>query len=160
MLKVTPISDIFYLTESAADAPTGIAYYTDSKSEPPAVWWCPGDWIAKDGGRAAALAVTRLSQGRHPKSGRQIVAGRGDKKRAATDLTFSAPKAWTALWVVSDSQGRAMLDEMLTASVRESLDEVLASGLIEARIGKGGAIREQMNGLVGALYAHSTSRAG
>jgi hypothetical protein len=62
---------------------TAVAYYTDAKSEPPAVWWCPGSWIAKDGGQALALSVTRLSQGRHPKSGRQIVAGIGDKKRAA-----------------------------------------------------------------------------
>src|SRR5271165_3007173 len=135
MLKVTPISDIAYLVESANEAPTAVAYYTDAKSEPPAVWWCPGSWIAKDGGRAAALAVNRLSQGRHPKSGRQIVAGKGDKKRAAIDLTFSCPKSWTALWVVSDQQGRALMDEILMASVRESLDEVLASGLIEARIG-------------------------
>jgi conjugative relaxase-like TrwC/TraI family protein len=160
MLKVTPISDIAYLTESAADTPTAAAYYTDATSEPPAVWWCPGSWTAKDGGRAAALAVTRLSQGRHPKSGRQIVSGKGDKKRAAIDLTFSAPKSWTALWVVSDRPGRVMLDEMLMASVRESLDEVLASGLIEARLGKGGAIREAMSGLVAALYRHTTSREG
>lgn len=53
-----------------------------------------------------------------------------------------------------------MLDEMLMASVRESLDEVLASGLIEARIGKGGAVREPMAGLVAALYRHTTSREG
>ena len=160
MMKVTPISDIAYLVESANDAPTSVVYYTDAKSEPPAVWWCPDSWIAKDGGRAAALAVTRLSQGRHPKSGRQIVAGKGNKKRAAIDLTFSAPKSWTVLWVVSDRQGRVILDEMLMASVRESLDEVLASGLIEARIGKGGAVREAMKALVAALYRHTTSREG
>jgi hypothetical protein len=96
MLKVTPISDIAYLTESAADAPTASAYYTDTKSEPPGQWW-PGDWIVKHGSRAAALMVTRLAQGRHPKSGRQIVSGQGKKKRAANDLTFSAPKCWTRL---------------------------------------------------------------
>src|SRR5271168_4059531 len=160
MLKVTPISDIAYLTESAADASTAVAYYTDTKSEPPGQWWCPGDWIVKHGSRAAALMVTRLAQGRHPKSGRQIVSGQGNKKRAAIDLTFSAPKCWTALWVVSDPQGRALLDEMLMASVRESLDEILVSGLIEARLGKGGAIREAMSGLVAALYRHTTSREG
>ena len=160
MLKVTPITDIAYLVESANDAPTAVAYYTDAKSEPPAVWWCPGNWIAKDGARASALAVTRLSQGRHPKTGRQIVAGQGNKKRAAIDLTFSAPKAWTALWVVSDQQGRALMHKMLMASVRESLDEVLTTGLIEARIGKGGAKRMSMKALVAALYPHTTSREG
>lgn len=128
MLKVTPIADISYLTESVADAPTAVAYYTDAKSEPPSRWWCPGDWITKDGDRASALSVRRLLQGRHPKSGRKIVAGKGNRKRAATDLTFSAPKPWMALWVVSDLEGRTVLDEMLMASVRESLDEVLASG--------------------------------
>lgn len=160
MLKVTPISDIFYLSESAADAPTSVAYYTDAKSEPPAKWWCPASWIVNDGETAGALDVTRVSQGRHPKTGRQIVAAKGDKRRAASDLTFSAPKSWTALWVVSDERGRARLDDMLMASVRESLDEVLASGLIETRIGKGGRIREPMAGLVAALYWHTTSREG
>lgn len=160
MLKVTPICDINYLTESAADAPTGVAYYTDSKSEPPGRWWCPGNWIVKDADIASAISVTRLSQGRHPKTGRQIVAGQGKKKRAAIDLTFSCPKSWTVLWVVSDPQGRAILDEMLMASVRESLDEVLESGLIEARLGKGGATREPMKALVAALYRHTTSREG
>lgn len=160
MLKVTPISDIAYLTESAADAPTAVSYYTDSNSEPPGVWWCPGDWIAKGGDIASAISVTRLSQGRHPKTGRQIVAGQGKKKRAAVDLTFSAPKDWTALWVVSDQQGRAMMDAMLMESVRESLDEVLEGGFIEARLGKGGKIREPMKGLVAALYRHRTSREG
>jgi conjugative relaxase-like TrwC/TraI family protein len=160
MLKVTPISDIPYLTESASDASTAVAYYTDTKSEPPGVWWCPGNWIVKDASRAIALLVTRLSQGRHPTTGRQIVRGRGNKRRAAIDLTFSAPKHWTALWVVSDPQGRVFLDEMLIAAVRESLAEVLATGLIEARIGKGGIIREPMKGLVAALYRHRTSREG
>ena len=160
MLKVTPISDIAYLTESAADASTVVAYYTDAKSEPSGQWWCPGSWIAADGGLASALAVTRLSQGRHPATGRKIVDGKGAQKRAAYDLTFSAPKPWTALWTVSDLQGRAMLDEMLMASVRESLDEVLSNGLIEARLGKGGAKREPMKALVAALYRHKTSREG
>jgi conjugative relaxase-like TrwC/TraI family protein len=106
------------------------------------------------------MEVTRLAQGRHPKTGRQIVVGQGDKKRAAIDLTFSAPKAWTALWVVSNQQRRRVLDDMLIESVRESLDETLASGLIEARIGKGGKIREPMALLVAALYRHRTSREG
>jgi len=160
MLKVTPISNIAYLTESAADAATSVAYYTDARSEPPGVWWCPGSWIAEDKAIASAIEVTRLAQGRHPETGQQIVTGQGDKKRAAIDLTLSAPKSWTALWVVSNRHQRAILDDMLMASVRESLGEVLASGLIEARIGKGGRIREPMRGLVAALYRHTTSREG
>lgn len=160
MLKVTPIANVDYLTESASDAPTAAAYYTDTKLEAPGVWWCPGNWIVQDGSRAQALSVTRLAQGRHPTTGRQIVSGRGNKRRAAIDLTFSAPKHWTALWVVSDPEGRALMDEMLMASVRESLNEVLDRGLIEARIGKGGIIREPMEGLVAVLYRHRTSREG
>ncbi len=160
MLKVTQIADIDYLTESASDAPTVVAYYTDTKLEAPGVWWCPGNWIVQDGNRATALSVTRLAQGRHPMTGRQIVSGRGNKRRAAIDLTFSAPKHWTALWVVSGPEGRVLMDEMLMASVRESLNEVRDRGLIEARIGKGGIIRDPMKGLVAALYRHRTSRAG
>jgi hypothetical protein len=49
---------------------------------------------------------------------------------------------------------------MLMASVREALDEILVSGLIEARLGKGGAVREAMARLVAALYRHRTSREG
>lgn len=160
MLKVTAISDIAYLTESTADAATAMSYYTDSKSEPPGVWWCPGNWIVKDGDIAYGISVTRLSQGRHPDTGRKIVNGKGGQKRAGYDLTFSAPKSWTALWVVSDRQGRALLDEMLMTSVRESLDEILHGGLIETRRGKGGVLREPMSGLVAALYRHTSSREG
>ncbi|GAN81456.1 MobF family relaxase [Acidocella aminolytica] len=160
MLKVTPLSSIEYLTDSTQKAGQTLAYYTDSNEEPPGQIWCPGSWILEDGSTAEAIAVKRMAQGRHPVTGRRIVTGRGDKHRAGCDLTFSAPKPWTALWTVSDAPQRARLDKMLMASVREALGEILGRGLLEARTGKGGKKRESMSGLVAALYRHRTSREG
>ena len=96
MLKVTPISDIAYLTESAADAPTAVAYYTDAKSEPPEYGGVLVSWIAKDGSRAAALAVTQAIAGASSKEWTANRCRERQEEKSRNDLTFSAPKCWTA----------------------------------------------------------------
>ena len=164
MLKVTALSSIDYLTDSTAPNGQALAYYTDSDAEPAGQIWCPGNWLLPDGATADVIAVKRMAQGRHPKAGKQLVEGNGSgqtkSKRVGYDLTFSAPNSWSALWAVSEADQRAILDEMLMASVREALDEILERGLLEARLGKGGKRREPLKSLVAALYRHRTSREG
>jgi len=160
-LSVSPISNISYLSDSArARRKIGTAYYADSKSERAGIWWAPAGWMARDATVVKAAHVKRLAEGRDPVSGEKIVVGKGEKKRAGFDLTFSAPKCFSSLWAVSDSHGRAMLDSMLEAAVRETLEEIHQRGLIEARRGKGGKIREPVSAFIAALYGHDTSRAG
>ncbi len=53
-----------------------------------------------------------------------------------------------------------MLDGMLEQAVRETLAEIHDRGLIEARRGKGGKIREPVSAFIAALYGHDLSRAG
>ena len=95
MLKVTAISSIDYLTDSTAPKGQALAYYTDSDAEPPEQIWWPGNWLLPDGAVADVLAVKRMAQGRHPKTGKQLVDGNGSgknkSKRVGYDLTFSAP---------------------------------------------------------------------
>jgi conjugative relaxase-like TrwC/TraI family protein len=159
MLKITPITDIFYLTGSELAPKNGLGP-TDAKLESPGEWWCPCNWIAVDRQIAPAITVVRLSQGRHPKTQRRMIIGMCDKRRPGYDLTFSPPKGWTVLWAISNAQGRAILDAMLIHAVRESLDAIAAAGLIEARVGKGGKKREPMARLVAVLFRHRTSRKG
>ena len=49
---------------------------------------------------------------------------------------------------------------MLFDAVRESLDSIVADGLVEARMGKSGTRREPMSRLVAVLFRHRSSRKG
>lgn len=158
MLSISPISDVTYLTGSARQA-AGMAYYADSAEERAGVWWSPMGWMAADGTVVEASHVKRLAEGRDPISGNKIVAGKGSKKRAGFDFTFSAPKCFSSLWAVSDKDSRDFLDGLMEMAVRETLEEIQQRGLIEARRGKGGKRREPAQFLA-ALYGHDTSRAG
>ena len=137
-----------------------MAYYADSAEERPGVWCSPHGWIAADGTQVEASHVKRLAEGRDPTTGDKIVAGKGSKKRAGFDFTFSAPKCFSALWAVSDQAGRDLLDQMMELAVRETLEEIHRRGLIEARRGKGGKRREPVAQFLAALYGHDTSRSG
>jgi conjugative relaxase-like TrwC/TraI family protein len=159
MLKITIVYDADYYVWEPVPAPSGTSRRT-RKVEARGTWWCRNDWIVKDGAIADRLAVMRLWQGRHPVTGRQIVSGQGDKRRPGCDLTFSPPKPWTALWVVSYEYGRSILISMLEETVQEVLDSILAQSLIEVRIGKGGKKRESAKGLVASLYFEFSSRDG
>ncbi len=165
MLSIAPISNVKYLTDAvavrrkSARRKVGTAYYADSLEERAGIWWSPSNWMATDGETVEASHVKRMAEGRDPVTGEKIVVGKGERKRAGFDLTFSAPKSFSEVWAVSDSHGRAMLDTMLEQAVRETLAEIHNKGLIEARRGKGGKIREPV-AFIAALYGHDLSRAG
>ncbi|WP_353851018.1 relaxase domain-containing protein [Acidiphilium sp.] len=159
MLSISPISDVSYLTDSARSN-AGMAYYADSADERPGVWWSQSGWIATDATAVEASHVKRIAEGRDPTTGDKIVAGKGDRKRAGFDFTFSAPKAFSGLWAVSEKDGRDFLDQIMEMAVRDTLAEIRERGLIEARRGKGGKRREPVAQFIAALYGHDTSRSG
>ncbi|OYV99837.1 MAG: hypothetical protein B7Z58_17590 [Acidiphilium sp. 37-64-53] len=160
MMKCHPISSIEYLTQSQKSIGPVTAYYTDSSMEPAGRWWCPNNWIRADGDIADSKSVARLAQGRHPVTGKAMVTGKGEQKRAGFDLTFSSPKSFSILWAVSSQQDRRRLEAMLMDSIRDTMEQIASEGLIEARRGKGGKTREAIKSPIAAIYLHRTSREG
>jgi conjugative relaxase-like TrwC/TraI family protein len=124
----------------------------------------PGRWIgsAADGlglsGQVDEDGFVALMEGRHPGTGEplKIVAGRS--KVAAFDLTFSAPKSVSVLFVVGDVALAGALVEAHEAAVAAALG-YLEREACRVRRGRGGARREVGEGFVAAAYRHRMSRA-
>ena len=106
------------------------------------------------------IALERLASYRDTRTGKTLPGQRAADARAGTDFTFSAPKAFSALWAVSDAGDRAKLEKLFMDSVRTSLDTIQRNGLIKARREKGGARREPVAAPVAAIFLHHTSREG
>src|SRR5690606_4510404 len=73
------------------------------------------------------------------------------------DLTFSAPKAVSALWSQADPDARAVLQEAQDDAARAAL-AYLERHAAWTRKGRGGTDLQRV-GLVAALFEHGTSRA-
>ena len=158
MITYSVIRDIKYYTGSSRKPDTRLGYYADACGEPPGVWWSPGNFQGVDGSAVEPVALERLASYRDTKTGRTLPGQRAADARAGTDFTFSAPKAFSALWAVSDDADRARLENLFMDSVRASLSAIHGQGLIEARRGKGGAHREPVAAPVAAIFLHHTSR--
>jgi conjugative relaxase-like TrwC/TraI family protein len=78
---------------------------------------------------------------------------------AGFDLTFSAPKSVSVAWALADEPTRARIH----AAHWRALEAVIAYGESEVfatRTGHGGAISEDVRGVVAAAFDHWDSRAG
>ena len=137
-----------------------MGYYADAASEPPGKWWSPAGWQAVDGSVVDPLALERLASYRDVETGRTLPGQRAADARVATDYSFSTPKALSALWAVSDDEGRAKLEKLVEDAVRSTLEIINERGLIEARRGKGGKQREPVAAPVAAIFMHHTNREG
>ena len=137
-----------------------MGYYADTSSEPPGRWWSPANWQAVDGSTVDPLALERLASYRDTVTGRTLPGQRAADARVATDYSFSTPKALSALWAVSDEEGRAKLEKLVEDSVRDTLEIIHKHGLIEARRGKAGKNREPVAAPVAAIFMHHTTREG
>ena len=160
MITYSVIRDIKYYTDSSRKPDERLGYYADASGEPPGVWWSPRDFQGVDGKVVEPVALERLASYRDTKTGKTLPGQRAADARAGTDFTFSAPKAFSALWAVSDDGDRAKLEKLFMDSVRTSLDTIQRNGLIEARREKGGARREPVAAPVAAIFLHHTSREG
>lgn len=164
MISYQHIRSVTYYIDSSRDPDQRLGYYTDANSEPPGRWWSPAGWQAVDGAEVSPRALERLASYRDTAAGRTLPGQRAADARAATDYSFSTPKAFSALWAVSDEDGRSRLEEAVMASVRDSLTLVHEQRLIEARRRVGGRngeiVREAVEAPVAALYLHHTSREG
>ena len=78
---------------------------------------------------------------------------------AGFDLTFSAPKSVSVAWALADEPTR----ERIRAAHRKALEQVISYAerqVFATRIGAGGAVSEDVRGVVAAAFEHWDSRAG
>ena len=124
---------------------------------------------AGEGARLLGLAgelrdgeLTRLASGLHPVTGerlRETAGAKSGTQIGAFDFTFSVPKSVSLLYASGDRELSARILDAHDRAVEASL-RVLEREAAFVRRGKGGAIRERVDGLVVASYRHRTSRAG
>ena len=106
--------------------------------------------------------LTRLASGLHPVTGerlRETAGARPGTEIGAFDFTFSVPKSVSLLYASGDRELSGRILNAHDRAVEASL-QVLEREAAFVRRGKGGAIRERVDGLVVASYRHRTSRAG
>ncbi len=160
MISYRHIASVTYYLDSSRKPEAQLGYYADAASEPPGKWWSPANWQAEDGAVVDPLALERLASYRDTVTGRTLPGQRASDARVATDYSFSTPKALSALWAVSDDEGRAKLEKLVEDSVRHALEIINDTGMIEARRGKAGKKREAVAAPVAAIFMHRTTREG
>lgn len=123
-------------------------------------WWSTGGTIVRHGAEIDKETFRDLCGGIDPSTGKPLVRGSGPNHRAGWDVTFSAPKTLSVLWMAGDENQRAMLHQLHRAAVRDALGFLVKEGLVEVRLGAGGFIRQAPADLIVGCCDHYTSREG
>jgi conjugative relaxase-like TrwC/TraI family protein len=123
-------------------------------------WWSSGASIVRHGAAVDKATFQDLCGGIDPRSGKGLVRGSGDSHRAGWDLTFSAPKSFSILWMAGTAEQRAVLERVQQEAVDEALRFIVDERLVEVRLGAGGSRREAPTDVIVAKFPHFTSREG
>lgn len=130
-------------------------YYLTKDRDAAAQWWSSG---AKDlglEGRVDKEVFGKLLRGELP-DGTQMPCKKGGERRAATDLTFSAPKTVSIEALVHGKTDVITAHTTATQKALQYLEEHAAN----VRVSNGGTVhRCSSNTLVVAMFEHHTSRA-
>lgn len=124
------------------------------------VWWTTGETIVRHGAAIDKESFRDLCAGIDPRTGERLVRGAGPKHRAGWDITFSAPKSLSILWMAGDEQQRATLHALHRAAVEDALKFLVDERLVEVRLGSGGYLREPAADVIVGRFDHFTSREG
>lgn len=124
------------------------------------VWWTTGETIVRNGAAIDKESFRDLCAGIDPRTGERLVRGAGPKHRAGWDITFSAPKSLSILWMAGDEQQRATLHALHRAAVEDALRFLVDERLVEVRLGSGGYLREPAADVIVGRFDHYTSREG
>ena len=123
-------------------------------------WWSTGESIVRHGAAVDKATFQDLCGGIDPRTGKGLVRGSGDSHRAGWDITFSAPKTFSILWMAGTAEQRAMLEHIQQEAVDEALRFIVDERLVEVRLGAGGSRRERPTDVIVARFPHFTSREG
>lgn len=124
------------------------------------IWWSTGETIVRHNAEIDKETFRDLCAGLDPTTGKPLVRGSGPGHRAGWDITFSAPKTLSVLWMAGNESQRAMLHELHRAAVEDALDFLVKERLVEVRLGQGGYIREAAADIIVGRFDHFTSREG
>jgi conjugative relaxase-like TrwC/TraI family protein len=128
-----------------------------SKEGPAPFWACNGPALLGLDDIAEAEQVERLANGFHPLTGAPLVKGAGQGHVQGLDMTFSAPKDFSAVFAGSDEATREALIECLQLSARAALGYAEAAAI--TRHGHAGKIKQVAEAAIAACYTHFASRA-
>lgn len=120
-------------------------------------WACKGPALLGLDAIAEAEHVERLARGFHPVTGEPLVKGAGDGHVMGLDMTFSAPKDFSAVFAGADAPTREALIEVLQQSAKTALD--YAESAVVTRHGVGGRVKQIAEAAIAACYTHFSSRA-
>lgn len=133
-------------------------YARGEKTEgPPPFWACRGPALLGLDDIAEAEHVERLARGLHPITGTPLVKGAGVGHVMGLDMTFSAPKDFSAVFAGADEATREALLEALHESAKAALGYAEEACL--TRHGHAGRIKQKAEASVAACYTHFASRA-
>lgn len=124
------------------------------------VWWSTGSSVVTHGTAIDKASFRDLCAGVHPRSGKGLVRGSGERHRAGWDVTFSAPKSVSLLWAAGTEDQRASIEDLHGRAVEAALSFIARQALLEVRLGAGGTIREAPTDIIVGRFRHTTSRAG
>ncbi|MFV1873825.1 MAG: MobF family relaxase [Oleiphilus sp.] len=153
MLTISPVNNIDYYADLAKED-----YYLGS-GEPPGIWRGLGarqlginDTIVQD------ADYHQLMKGYAP-TGEALVqnAGETEKRRAAWDCCFSAPKSVSLAWAASDAKLRSNIKVAQERAVSKAID-FMERNAATTRRGRSGKTYERTAGLVVATFDHCTNR--
>jgi conjugative relaxase-like TrwC/TraI family protein len=150
------------------------AYYAPSMA---ARWVSLSGQLVADGAEIRPGDIARAFEGHAPRpfqardrAARRVetdaIADRLDAptRKAATDMTISQPKSYSALVELAELAGRAALARDLREArhqvVRDVVRHALDIGLVQTRRGHGGRETETPADVMVAIVPHSKSRAG
>ena len=129
----------------------------DGASGPAPFWACSGPALLGLDDIAQSQHVERLARGMHPLTGAPLVKGAGSSHVMGLDMTFSAPKDFSAIFAGADGSTRDDLIDCLQQSARIAL--AFAESAAITRHGHAGRIKQVAEAAVAACYTHFASRA-
>lgn len=141
-----------------AEQPAGAVedYYAQGNNKTPSLWMGSAAEILGLSGAVNREDHIKTLQGLDPKTGEGLVQGAGAERRYAWDLTFSAPKSVSIVWVIGDEETRQAIEDAQTRAVAEVITFVEETFPL-ARRGKGGAEAEKAH-LLASVFLHGSSR--
>jgi conjugative relaxase-like TrwC/TraI family protein len=156
MLRIAKLSDAEYLIGQVA---LGIDDYYVGAGEAPGVW--QGDLAADLGlvGVVDADHLRALVLGDDPMTGGALLVGHRERKVAAFDVTFSAPKSVSVLWAFASPEVASAASIAHVEAVSVAVD-FLERRAANTRQQVDGERQLVPTGLAAATFVHRTSREG